>query len=226
MKAETKQKLLYWVLGIFTGGAIATPVTAVAVNHICKKKQEAAISKAYENGSDDGMKAMAEYVTEVEQNAPEPPKYKKIETDISDDDINNYNVKIDDDEAMEEAYDRMIDHERYLDMIAKYSGDEMAVPRKIDEDKFLNESYMQKANVNWYDEDNVFEEDLMTIDDPYALFGVTDGHDLFANPEGREDPDIVYIRNEGKLEDYEITRIHGSYANLVGGERSIGQTDS
>lgn len=255
MTEQTKQRLKYWLIGIFTGGGIAAPVTAF----ICKKVYDKKVDEAETRG----MNAMAAYavqqqttvpgevITERDENGKpiagrypyEELRSKKINgTDetidnsvytgihaynvMPDDDINNYDVTIDDIEATEEARERTEAHERYLEMIDKYKNPEELRPRKINGDDFLNEQYMQKSYVNWYEQDNVFEEELNVIEDPYATFGVTDGRELFKNPELRLDADIVYVRNEKLTTDFEISRIHGSYAEMVGGESGLGETDT
>ena len=205
MTDETKQKLKYWLIGIFTGGVVATPVTAF----ICKNIYEKKIEEASEQAETRGMNAMAEYA--VQQQAISEDK-KLTEEDYAEKDPREFDTSIDDEEEAlnEEA------HQRYLDMIDKYNGNGEIHPHIIDVEKFENEMYMQKSSVNWYELDDVFEEELEVIHDPYFTFGVTSGHQLFDDTSGREDPDTVYVRNEGKLTDFEITRIHGSYAEMVG----------
>lgn len=214
MTDQTKQKLKYWLIGLFTGGAVAAPVTAFVCKNIYDKKVEEAESK--------GMNAMAEYAISqqnqgkllVEEDYAEPGSY-----DIS---------MPDDEEATneQEAIERTEAHQRYLDMIEKYKGDTQISPHIISSEEYRNEYGMDKSCVNWYEEDNVFEEDLKVIDDPFYTFGVTDGKELFRNTDLREDPDICYVRSERTLTDFEISRIHGSYAVMVRGETSLGETDT
>lgn len=233
MTEQTKQRLKYWLIGIFTGGGIAAPVTAF----ICRKVYDKKVNEAETRG----MNAMAAYavqqqttvpgevITERDENGkPVAGRYPfgNNEDVLSDEDINNYDVTIDDIEATEEARERTEAHERYLEMIDRYKNPEELRPRKISGDDFLNEQYMEKCYVNWYEQDNVFEEELNVIEDPYATFGVTDGRELFKNPELRLDADIVYVRNEKLTTDFEISRIHGSYAEMVGGEAGLGETDT
>ena len=214
MTDETKQKLKYWLIGIFTGGAVAAPVTAF----VCKNIYEKKIEEASEQAETRGMNAMAEYAVQQQAISEDKPL---TEEDYAEKDPRDIDTSIDDEEEMlnEEA------HQRYLDMIDKYNGNREIQPHIIDVEKYENEMYMQKSCVNWYEEDDVFEEDLEVKHDPYFLFGVTSGHQLFDDTSGREDPDTVYVRNESKLTDFEITRIHGSYAQMVGGESGLGETD-
>lgn len=217
MTDESKQKTKYWFYGLFTGSVITAPITTFIVKRIFDKKAEKT------------KEVIAEPVTNRQQDIPEVVKVEEpvAEGDIPDEeDINNYDISIDDEEATEEARDRTEEHERYLDMIDKYNGNTVSIPYTIDAEEFANSSYNEKSYVNWYERDNVFEEDLGVIDDPFFNFGVTDGHELFKNADMRPEPDTVYLRNEGRLTDYEISRIHGSYADLVGGERSLGETNS
>lgn len=222
MTEQTKQKLKYWFIGLFSGMAVATPVTALVTRKIDEKKQE----EAYDRGMND----MAEYAANQavcaepgEESGKEAGSAEKAVFEPNrgipeDDDINNYDVAIDDVEATEEVRDRAEDHAKYLEMIDKYNGCFDIQPYIIDGDKFVNEQYMEKSYINWYEDDNVFEEDLAAWDDPYQNVGVTNGADLFRHPENRIDADIVYVRNEKQTTDYEISRIHGSYAKMVGGQ--------
>ena len=213
MTEQGKNGLKYWLIGLFSGTALAAPITAV----ICKKIYK---QQGYENGLND----MAAYAAQQVVPENKPAQIKAVEP--SEDDINDYDLSIDDVEATEEARVRTEAHEKYLDMIDKYSGDEVLKPRMISPDEFINEQYMEKSYINWYEQDNVFEEDLSVIEDPYATFGVTNGRELFKNADLRPDPDICYVRNEKNTTDFEISRIHGSYAKMVGGEASLGETDT
>jgi len=224
MTEQAKQKLKYWLIGLFSGGVVAAPVTAV----ICKKVYDKKIDEAETRG----MNVMAEYAISQQE---EPKKdISQQESTLSEEDyaekheedINNYDISIDDEEATEEARERTTAHERYLDMIDKYNGNAEIHPHIISEEEYENEQYMDKCAVNWYEEDDVFEEDLKQIDDPYYTFGVTSGRELFKDTSGRPDPDICYVRNEKNVTDFEISRIHGSYSKMVGGEASLGETNS
>ena len=216
----TKQKFKYWLIGLFTGGAITAPITTYITKKICDNKNAEAMEKAVDEAEDRGINAMAAYVAEQEL------ANKSDNTSPNEEDINNYDVEIDDVGAMEEARERTEAHERYLDMIDKYNGTITIPPYKIDAEKFITEQYMEKSYVNWYSYDNVFEEGLDIIEDPYMTFGVTNGADLFRDEDTRDDPNICYVRNESRTIDFEITRIFGSYAQMVGGEHTIGQTDT
>ena len=137
-------------------------------------------------------------------------------------DLENYNLNIDDEEATEES--RRFDDSRveYLEMVHRYkdTGGDIP-PMTINRDQFYNEHFFEKSYVNWYEEDDVFEEDDTKIDDPYYTFGFVSGKDMF-NPvltENREDPNICHVRNMHLSTDFEITRMHGSYAkNVIDGE--------
>lgn len=215
MTDQTKNKIKYWLIGLFTGASVSAPITAFFVKKVCDKKS-----------SDVQQVTPTEPVTQ-EPKSDEQYAEKEPEPNIPEvEEINNWDLNIDDKEATEEARERSEEHERYLDMIDKYKGDDVMTPRIISEDQFIEEQYMQKSYVNWYEYDNVFEENLEPIIDPYASFGVANGSELFRNSDERSDPNIVYVRNEKFTTDYEITRIHGSYAMMVGGESSLGETDT
>ena len=215
MTDETKQKLKYWIIGLFTGGAVAAPVTAFVCKNIYEKKIEEAEDKA--------MNDMAAYAVQQQSSIVQEDK-KLTEDDYAEktEDIHSYDLSIDD----EESGERTEAHERYLDMIDKYNGNAEIPPRIISSDEFINEQYMEKCYVNWYEEDDVFEEDLSVIQDPYTTFGVTSGRELFKNADMRPDPDLCYVRNEKMTTDFEISRIHGSYKEMVGGESGLGETDT
>lgn len=224
MNDNTKSGLKYWIIGLFSGLAVGAPVTAFICKNVYSKKIEEAENR--------GMNAMAEYAVQQqkEQETKSDDIYAEPGTlpskEVPDEeDINNYDVSIDDAEATEEARERTEAHERYLDMIDKYNGNRDIAPHIISADDFANEQYMEKCYVNWYDQDNVFEENLSVIEDPYATFGVTDGHELFKDGELRFDPDICYVRNERTTTDFEISRIHGAYAIMVGGEAGLGEAN-
>lgn len=206
MTEETKGKFTYWLIGLFTGGAIAAPVTAFITKKICDNKVEEAEARS--------KAILVEPVQPVKKTYSEPEP----------DGIDPNEIDTDIDEEDEKAHERTEAHERYLDMVERYNGTLEMIPYMIDAEKFMEEQYMQKSYINWYEEDNVFEEELMTVDDPYASFGVTDGSELFRDNIDRRDPDTVYVRNEKLTTDFEITRVHGSYAKLVGGETSLGET--
>jgi len=233
MDEQSKQGLKRFLTGLFTGIGIATPITAFITKKICDKKSAEAIEKAktasFSAGEDAGMNAMAEYVVQqqgqsITQGDTDGDVAPELEDIPSAEEINNYDLHIDDEEATEEARERTESHERYLDMIERY-GEADLKPYMIDGDQYINDQYMQKSYVNWYDQDDVFEEDLNVIEDPYQTFGVTSGKDLFEHAEERFDPDICYVRNEKMTTDFEITRVHGAYAIMVGGERELGETN-
>ena len=226
MTDETKQKLKYWFIGLFTGGVVAAPITAVICKNIYESKLADEVAKAADEGEMRGMNAMAEYAVQqqsAEKKYVEEDYAEKVSNKVEPIDPNEYDISIPDSE--EDMRDEEA-HQRYLDMIDKYTNNDEISPHIISAEKFINEQYMTKSNVNWYEADDVFEEDLVVIQDPFLTFGVTSGRDLFANAEERFDPDIVYVRNERMLTDFEISRIHGSYAEIVGGEAGLGETDT
>lgn len=224
MTDQTKQKLKYWLIGILTGGAVAAPVTAVICKNIYEDKIEeakaisaASAAKSEEKAYEKGMNDMAEYaVAQMQNNDDGIPDAETID---------NYDLSIDDEAASEEARERTLERERYLDMIEKYNGTQINC-HIISVEDFESQNYTEKSYVNWYDQDDVFEEELSVIQDPYATFGVMSGQDLFKDTDHRPDPNIVYVRNEKKLVDFEITRVHGAYSVMVGGESSLGETDT
>ena len=108
MRDETKQKLKYWLIGIFTGGAVAAPVTTF----VCKNIYEKKIEEVSEQAETRGMNAMAEYAVQQQAISEEKPL---TEEDYAEKDPRDIDTSIDDEEEVlnEEA------HQRYLDMIDK-----------------------------------------------------------------------------------------------------------
>ena len=154
----------------------------------------------------------------------DPEARKKFEQHMaecespSDDDINDYDLTIDDEEATQEAREFSESHAQYLEMVNKYKNMHGDIPpMTISREMFDNEHYLEKSFVNWYEKDDIFEENDKRIEDPYYNFGFVTGREMFApgRTANREDPDICYVRNLKLSTDFEITRIHGSYAQLI-----------
>ena len=147
-------------------------------------------------------------------------------------DINDYDLTIDDKEATDEASDFSQTHAEYVEMLKKYNEMHGEIPPMvISHEQFDNEHIFEKRYVNWYAEDDVFTMlNDSKVDDPYYYFGYTSGRDLFApeKVDNREDPNIVYIRNFKESVDYEITRMPGNYSQLIkdGEIYYHGETDS
>lgn len=218
MTDQAKQKLKYWFFGLFTGGAVAAPITAF----ICKNVYEKKIETATDQAETRGMNAMAEYAVQQQANLVAVEDKPMTEEDYAEKDPREYDTDI----PGEEDGDPEQEEITYLGMTAKYNGDEVLPPRIISVDEYENNHMYEKSCVNWYSEDNIFEEGLRTIDDPYYTFGVTDGGELFKNADHRRDPNVCYIRNDKISTDFEVTRIFGSYSVIVGGEPGLGETDT
>lgn len=135
-----------------------------------------------------------------------------------DEDINSYDLRIDDEEATQEAREFSESRVEYLEMIRQYKNANGEIPpMTISEEQFENEHYLEKSYINWYEADDVFEENDRKIDDPYYHFGFVSGKEMFSpqRTANREDPDICHVRNLKESTDYEITRVHGSYSQLI-----------
>ena len=299
--------LVRFLLGLFTGAAVATPITGLVVKKICDRQKKEAVAKAAIEAENRGIQAAVEVAKDYikqqggsdsraiseanrgileaitdkveekvnelekkEQQAEEPPIEVRIEhapfttfegnkvsannpylqgeipdpearkayermmaerQSPSEDDgidpnaINDYELKIDDEEATQES------HAQYLEMLNTYknvNGD--IPPMVISREQFDNEHYLEKGYINWYEDDDVFEENNTKIDDPYYSFGFASGKDMFSPDRvvHRDDPDICHVRNLKLSTDFEITRVHGSYARLVldGEAYYQGDTDS
>lgn len=133
-------------------------------------------------------------------------------------DLENYNLTIDDEEASQEAAEFSDSRVKYLDMVEKYRDRGGGIPpMTISREQFENEHFHEKSYINYYPDDDTFAEDDNEIEDPNYTFGFTSGKEMFS-PERtalREDPDICYIRNLGCSTDFEITRMSGSFTEMV-----------
>lgn len=278
--------LAKFLLGLFTGVAVAAPITALITSKICDGQKKEAVEKASIEAENRGIQAATaeaqEWITNnlgsgaravfeanrgisegvngvaeasaVNDGVNEKPdwdatvaqalfvqvedgRFKKVEPAANnareaylasmqsppedtpgDFDLENYDLRIDDEEATEDAQAFSEQHVQYLDMVERYknSGGDIP-PMTISREQFENEHIFEKCYVNWYDEDDVFEENDTRIDDPGYLFGFSSGRDMFAEwrTAQREDPDLCHIRNAKTSTDFEITRMRGSYAKLV-----------
>ena len=74
----------------------------------------------------------------------------------------------------------------------------------------------EQTTITYYDQDDTLvDENEEPIADVTAVIG-DQALDKFG--EGSDDPDIVYVRNEVLSTDYEVIRIHKSYAEVIGME--------
>lgn len=217
MEDEGRSKLKNWFIGFLTGIGVAAPLTAFFVKKIYDKPAQSVTASQWQSTP---VQPTTNITTNVE--VPNDDEYGVPSAE----EINNYDLNIDDKEATERSQIPVEDIERLKDMIERYDGTLADTAYMIDAERFMDDHTNNKAYVNWYEKDNVFEEDLIVTRDPAQSFGTADGSDLFKSPELRDDPDTVYIRNNKQCTDYEITRIHGSYSEMVGGAKPIGQADS
>ena len=225
MSDEGKQKLKYWLIGLFTGGFIATPITAVICKNIYEKKIEVAADQAETRG----MNAMAEYAVQQQTQQNIDPKdiytpdvAKRQDRPLTEEDYTEKDPREYDLGIPEEDRDPEQEEITYLGMTEQYRNDDTNKPYVISSEEFETNHRYEKSFINWYSKDNIFEENLNKIDDPYFTFGVTNGGELF------KDSNLCYLRNPRAdvSTDFEITRIIGSYAEIVGGERALGETDT
>jgi len=142
----------------------------------------------------------------------------------TDEDIDNYDLSIDEDEDGEEAREMTEARERYLDEVDRYLGDPTQGPCYISRQEFEDEAYLEKVYVDYFEKDNVFvsnDDAGQEMDDPVTDFGTADGKELFAGNPNREDPDIVMMKNFKQNAVYEITRYHEAYASLRDGSAFV-----
>ena len=137
---------------------------------------------------------------------------------VTDEDIDNMDLRIDEDEPEEKTEERR----KYLELLDKYRNDPLYMPEIISKKEFDDENYLEKSNFDYYDVDKAFIEssDVNREVSPLELFGIRDGEALFARKimtEDDQDPDIVYVRNIKLNFVAEITRYHKAYSDLKDG---------
>lgn len=256
MTEQKQRDWKYYLFGAVSGIGVGGGVVGLVVKHIYEKKLRETVTKAHMNGekipvvpkpeelcdrkiaktvtypdgrtenyNKDGILLSGIYYF-GEKTVTDPAESEHPTEEDPDIDLDDMDVGIDDLDAYDKTEEERQSYNRYYDLTEQYLGGEGIKTRIIGPEDYIGDYRYEKSAVNWYEDDDVFEEDLDTIDDPFATFGVTHGKQLFEKAENREDPDIVYVRNENQTVDYEISRIHGSYAQKVGGERSLGETDS
>ena len=247
--------LAKFLLGLLTGAAIATPITALIVKKICDDDKQRAVQQAAIDGENRGIEAAVavakEEMAKGAGSAPEaifePNKgisegniakeiingdvyvadsttetyLASLQNPTDDDgvdyDLENYDLKIDDEEATQEAREFSEAHAVYLDMVEKYKDSGGIPPLVISREQFENEHFYEKCYINWYEDDDVFEEDDKQIEDPGYTFGFASGREMFSPDRVavRDEPDICYIRNMKMSTDFEVTRVHGSYEKMI-----------
>lgn len=277
--------LVRFLLGLFTGAAVAAPVTALIVKKVCDNEKTKAVEEAENRGIQAGIavaveesskaagsanrglseasrgiseaqnsnsgsssendaipvyiedKKVGEYTsngmefvtTATTATASEPGKDNTDEAYLAslqsppddsglDYDIENYDLTIDDEEATQEAAEFSDDRVKYLDMVEKYRNKGGGIPpMTISREQFENEHFYEKAYINYYPDDDTFAEDDRIIEDPMYTFGFANGKEMFSAERTavRDDPDICYVRNLGCSTDFEITRMSGSYKDMI-----------
>ena len=223
-----------FLIGLFSGGGIAACITGWFVKKKCDSEKEEAIIEAQDRAVEATAKKFNENLQAlVEDDSKKvylnggistvstlPHKSETTSAAYSQEpgeDILEWEVPIDDKDATEEALERTMQHDRYLNMVENYKNDPLLRPRRISEEQFTNDMYLEKQYISWY-EDGVFANDQegdRQMDDPLTDFGVTSGLELF--PSQELDSDVVHICNERQGINYEITRVHKNYADLQNG---------
>ena len=224
-----------FLVGLLGGGLAGAGLAAFFVKKICDSEKDEAVIKAQNDAIAESTKVaqqwIGEHITVASPDGVKDAIAKAFGVDSSllsddepeysielpmDEDIENYDLTIDDKEASDEALERTEQHEKYLDMIEKYqNNDSMLRPRRISRDEFEGNQHYEKVTLSWY-EDNVFASDLendRALEDPYTDLGVQSGMELFSRPDA-DDPNVVYIRNERQSIDYEITRTFLKYSKV------------
>lgn len=200
------------------------PVVNLVENDIGSSESISHVERDYSSGyaTGSGMKGINSYfrgrIEDPESRAEFERKMAESTGPLDDEDINNYDLRIDDEEATQEAREFSESRVEYLDMLRTYknlNGD--IPPMTISEEQFENEHIYEKHYINYYDVDDVFEENDAKLDDPYYLFGFVNGKEMFSPDRvvNREDPEICHVRNFKTSSDFEITRVHGSYSQMI-----------
>jgi hypothetical protein len=152
------------------------------------------------------------------------PSSEETEHVPSREEIDNWDLNIDDETLGDGPKEETERRERYLKDLWKSRSGRGGI-EMISEKEFDEECYLDKINVDYYPGDNVFIEstDIDKPIDAVNLFGVADGNWLFENrkhfdeDEDDNDPDIVRIKNFKMNTVAEITRNKGSYASVKDG---------
>ena len=132
-----------------------------------------------------------------------------------------------DEEKLKEIKDKpkKVDYANYSTKKSKTELSKLVEPYKnekkgdcfiITSDEFSSQPEYDKETIFWYEDDSVFTNSSEELLDNSGDLFIPNPHLHFG--EGSEDPDVVFIRNDKMSVDYEIIRIHGSYAEIVLGE--------
>ena len=140
---------------------------------------------------------------------------------ISPDELSIDEVEIED-FTKEEAYQKSIERERYLDIVDRYNAHPEEGPRIISRKEFSEETHLDQEYVDYYAGDNVFVSNAnmdSPIEDPFEMYGVVNGEDLFKhkNDPDDDDPDVVHVMNFKHNFVAEITRNSRSYSEFKDG---------
>jgi len=172
---------------------------------------------------------------------PDPNDFRVEENEefcMSEDEINNLELPIPDasngifdDEDMKTLGDepeiKTMERERYLDEIQRYQEHPEEGPRIISRQEFEDDAYLDKRYFDYFALDNVFVEmtDSSQEVDPFELFGVVNGNELFdkrGTVDGDDtDPDIVHVKNFKMNSVIEVTRYNKTYQDLLDGSAFI-----
>ena len=139
------------------------------------------------------------------------------------------NLDIDDEDGAiygDEPEEKTREREKYLDELERYIAHPEEAPRIISKEEFYDECYLDKIYVDYYDVDKKFIEntDMNREIDPYTIFGVSDGDELFRKKipeESDDDPDIVHVKNYKMNCVVEVTRFHRSYESIKDGSAFV-----
>lgn len=239
----------YWIFGAATGAGVGGTIVGLIVKKICDRKlaqnavkvpvvpkteelcdRKVVKTVTYPDGSTENYNKYGVAISGTykfgEKTVTDPAEEEHPTDDDPDIDPNDMDISIDDVDASAEMWPEADKLDKMYDITDRYLGKGVLKTRIIGPDDYAGDHHYEKSSVNWYEVDNVFEEELTAMEDPYDTLGVVHGNELFAAAENREDPDIVYVRNENCATDFEINRIHGSYEQIVGRERPLGEANS
>jgi hypothetical protein len=154
-----------------------------------------------------------------ERNLESTNEYEEVLNDIRlDDDIEEALASMehpedDDSDDESDSDEGESDEDEDCDIVER-APDELVEPYVISyEDFSIGNPHYDKVTLMYFeDDDTLIGQDYEVIDDPIATVGYN-----LATKFGDQslDPDVVYIRNENRGDDYEVIRRHGAYAEEV-----------
>lgn len=86
-------------------------------------------------------------------------------------------------------------------------------PYVISEPEYISNDNYEKSYIKWYSKDNTFVGEDENVLDEKDVFGMIGDTATRRFGEESNDEDVVYIRNEGMMTDFEVDRVNGRYSS-------------